>query len=264
MAPAAPRTNLPIVLGAMTIGGEGQQQSRIHSIPEASTFIDTFTSHGHRELDTSRFYGLGTSEQMLGQLEPSWQTRGIRMQTKFYPSAVVPGNFPVERFSLTPEDMEKNLKLSLAALKAEDSGLDMWYLHAPDRKTPIEVTLKGANELYKQGHFKRFAISNYQAWEVAQICELCDRNGWVKPSVYQGLYNGIHRAVEPELLACLRKYGIGFYAYNPVAGGFLTDKFRRDTAQVETGSRFDSETWQGKGYRARSVLLLPTEIVQTF
>jgi aflatoxin B1 aldehyde reductase len=60
------------------------------------------------------------------------------------------------------------------------------------------------------------------AWEVAQICEICDRNGWIKPSVYQGIYNAIHRAVEPELFPCLRHYGMAFYNYNPLAGGVHT------------------------------------------
>jgi aflatoxin B1 aldehyde reductase len=101
------------------------------------------------------------------------------------------------------------------------------------------------------GHFNRFGISNYAAWEVAQICELCDRNGWIKPTAYQGVYNALHRAVEPELFPCLRKYGISFYEFNPLAGGFLTDRYQRTTAAHETGSRFDPERVQGTMYRKR-------------
>ena len=52
-------------------------------------------------------------------------------------------------------------------------------------------------------------------WEVAQICELCRANGWIQPTAYQGIYNAIHRKVEPELFPCLRYYGIAFYAFNP-------------------------------------------------
>lgn len=43
------------------------------------------------------------------------------------------------------------------------SSIDMWYLHGPDRTTPYEVTLKAVNDLYKEGKFKRFGISNYMA-----------------------------------------------------------------------------------------------------
>jgi aflatoxin B1 aldehyde reductase len=65
------------------------------------------------------------------------------------------------------------------------------------------------------------------------------------------VYNALHRAVEPELFECLRHYGISFYAYNPLAGGYLTDRYHRDTAEVEAGSRFDPERFQGQAFRKR-------------
>ena len=91
----------------------------------------------------------------------------------------------------------------------------MWYLHGPDRTTPYEETLRAVNELYKEGKFKRFGISNYMSWEVAEIVGICRANGWVQPTVYQGIYNAIQRKVEPELFPCLRKFGIAFYEFNP-------------------------------------------------
>jgi len=80
---------------------------------------------------------------------------------------------------------------------------------------------------------------------------VCIRNGWKRPDVYQGVYNALHRAVEPELFPCLRKYGIAFYEFNPVAGGFLTDRYNRDTQDHEAGSRFDPSRKQGANYRKR-------------
>lgn len=68
------------------------------------------------------------------------------------------------------------------------------------------------------------------------MCELCEKNGWLKPSVYQGLYNGFHRADEAELFPCLRYYGLSFYCFNPLAGGFLTSRYTRDMAEFEEGS----------------------------
>ena len=127
----------------------------------------------------------------------------------------------------------------------------MWYLHAPDHNTPYEDTLREVNNLYQQGYFRRFGISNYSAWETAQICEICIRNGWKKPDVYQGVYNALHRAVEPELFPCLRYYNISFYEFNPLAGGFLTDRYQRETAHHEEGSRFDPTKTQGANYRGR-------------
>ena len=93
----------------------------------------------------------------------------------------------------------------------------MWYLHGPDRSTPFEVTLKAVDELHKEGKFKRFGISNFMSWEVAEIVTICRQHGYIQPTVYQGYYNAIQRKVEPELFPCLRKFGISFYAFSPRA-----------------------------------------------
>ena len=140
--------------------------------------------------------------------------------------------------------------ISMKSLKTDK--VDLWYLHAPDRSVPYEVTLKAVNDLYQEGYFKRFGLSNYMAWEVAQICELCRTKGWKQPDVYQGVYNALHRAVEPELFPCLRYYGMAFYAYNPLAGGYLTSRYKREDKDGDTaGSRFDTGKWQGRSYRNR-------------
>ncbi|KAF2102305.1 Aldo/keto reductase [Rhizodiscina lignyota] len=246
MAEPAPTTALKIVFGAMTIGKEGAEQARVYTHEEAGAILDTFCAHHHAELDTARSYGGGTSEEMLGELE--WQKRGIIMQTKLSPRAKIglPDGVTTNH---SPEHLRRGLEMSLKALKTDK--IDMWYLHAPDRNTPYEVTLREVNALHKEGKFDRFGISNFMAWEVAQMWEICDRNGWIKPSVYQGVYNALHRAMEPELFYCLRHYGIAFYAYNPLAGGYLTDKYHRQQTDHELGSRFDPERHQGVLYRRR-------------
>jgi aflatoxin B1 aldehyde reductase len=98
---------------------------------------------------------------------------------------------------------------------------------------------------------KRFGISNYTSWEIAQICEICDRNGWIKPIAYQGVYNVLHRAVEAELFPCPRKYGLAFYEFNPLAGGYLTSRYTGDMVdgELEEGSRFDPNRKRGQNYR---------------
>ena len=161
----------------------------------------------------------------------------------------------------------------------------MWYLHGPDRTTPFEITMKAVDELYKEGKFKRFGISNYmscvtfrtsyslccsmftfvrhrhRSWEVAEIVGICKANGYIQPTAYQGIYNAMHRKIEPELFPCLRKFGISFYEFNPcespfslsppyenfiltslpflVGGGFFTGRYRSMQDNAEPGSRFD-------------------------
>lgn len=221
----------------------GAEQARVHSLDEAGKILDVFQAHKHVEIDTARTYGGGSSEEYLAALD--WESRGIVLDTKLSPNGI---NL---KYTHSPSDVRRGLEDSFAALKTEK--VDMWYLHAPDHSVPYEETLRAVNELYKEGRFRRFGISNYAAWEVAQISEICIRNGWKRPDVYQGVYNALHRAVELELFPCLRHYGIGFYAFNPLAGGFLTDRYQRDTAVVdlEKGSRFDPEKSQGRSYRGR-------------
>lgn len=106
-----------------------------------------------------------------------WKSRGIIVDTKLYPNKAA-------GITHTRADLRKFIEIQLKAIKAD--SFDMWYLHAPDRETPFEETFAAVDELYKEGKFKRFGISNYQSWEVAHIVGLCDKNGWIKPTAYQG------------------------------------------------------------------------------
>ncbi|KAJ8587980.1 Aldo/keto reductase [Rhizopogon salebrosus TDB-379] len=242
-----PKSALKVVMGAMTFGVEGSEGARVHELKDVEAILDIFQSHGHNEIDTARLYAFGTSEEYLGKL--NWQKRNLIMDTKHYPRSRM-GRPVEEGESLvsdhSPEGLRQNLMASLKALNTDK--VDMWYLHGPDRTIPYEVTLKAVNDLYKEGYFKALGISNYMSWEVAQMVEICKSNGYIQPTVYQGSYNAIHRTVEPELFPCLRKYGISFYAFGPLAGGFFTGRYLSRDDQVEAGGRFDPNRVQGQHY----------------
>lgn len=242
------KSTLNIVMGAMTFGEPGKEGARVHDLKDVEAILDIFRSHGHTEVDSARTYAGGTSEEYLGKID--WKSRGLKIETKLYPNASSQrwgntGNL----ISHSPEDLRLHLDRSLKALNIDQ--LEMWYLHGPDRTTPYEVTLKAVNDLYKEGKFRRFGISNYAAWEVAEIVGICRANGYIQPTAYQGIYNAIHRNVEPELFPCLRKFGISFYEFNPLGGGFFTGRYNSPDEKVEPGSRFDPEKGQGRNYRAR-------------
>lgn len=238
--------NLKIVFGAMTFGKPNTLGARVHEKEDAAVILDTFQKHGYNEIDTARIYGNGSSEEILASL--SWQGRGLIMDTKLYPSAggVLTTN---DTYTHKPEDIRRGLKNSLKALKT--SKIDLFYLHGPDRKTPFEETLREVHNLYKEGHFQRLGLSNYMSWEVAQICEICKSNGWIMPSVYQGVYHVLQRSIESELFPCLRKYNMSLYAFQPLAGGFLTGRYKREQTEFEEGSRFDPKIIQGSIHRNR-------------
>ncbi|TFY55976.1 hypothetical protein EVG20_g9115 [Dentipellis fragilis] len=214
------KSTLNIVMGSMTFGAPGKEGARVHDLKDVEAILDAFQQHGHTEIDTARVYCGGTCEEYLGKID--WQSRGLKMETKLYPVPQKSAFFN-DIINHTPENMRRHLDDSLKALNTDT--LEMWYLHGPDRSTPYEVTLKAVNEFYKEGKFKRFGISNYMA------------------------------AVEPELFPCLRKYGISFYEFNPLGGGFFTGRYHSLNDQVEAGSRFDPNRMQGQGYRKRHVPL---------
>nr|GAT49112.1 aldo-keto reductase [Mycena chlorophos] len=239
------KSALNVVMGAMTFGEAGTDGARVTELKDMEAILDVFLSHGHREVDTARMYGSGSCERVLGQID--WKAKGIIMQTKLYPAHIPAYAHIVGPH--TPEGLRKYFAMSLTALNTD--SIDIFYLHAPDRQVPFEETLKTVNELYKEGKFKRFGISNFMSWEVAEVVAICKANGFIEPTVYQGLYNAIHRAVEPELFPCLRKFGIAFYAFNPLGGGFFTGRYTGVDSETPGGTRFDPKTLFGQAYRHR-------------
>ncbi|KAK3217609.1 hypothetical protein GRF29_1g3521715 [Pseudopithomyces chartarum] len=163
----SPKTNLDIVFGAMTFGKEGEEQVRTSSLQTCASILSTYQSHGGSEIDTSRFYGNGTSETHLAAL--NWDSLGFTLATKFYPNTAGLMGRPATH--LTRDDMRAAISESLHAL-GDVEKVDLWYLHAPDRSVPLEETLAVVDELYREGKFNRWGVSNYMAWEVSAIWDI--------------------------------------------------------------------------------------------
>ncbi|TPX60995.1 hypothetical protein SpCBS45565_g07366 [Spizellomyces sp. 'palustris'] len=225
-----------VILGTMTFGtGVG---GRINDLKEIRRILDLFHSHGHIELDTARMYCDGNTEEVLGELQVQTTPPHFSVATKA---------FPFEPGMHEPERLKAQFRASLKALNTK--RVDIFYLHAPDHGIPFSQTLKAVQELYEEGTFGELALSNYAAWEVMQIWWICKSQGYVLPTLYQGMYNAITRAVEPELFPCLRELGIRFYAYNPLCGGLLSGHYKFQDAPKE--GRFDPTHTQGERYRQR-------------
>ncbi|MCJ1378132.1 hypothetical protein MMC17_001228 [Xylographa soralifera] len=242
------KTAVKIVFGAMAIGKPNTFLARITTLEDAALLIELFQKHGHDEVDTARGYGDGTAEELLAEID--WQKRGIVLDTKLYPTKGRPKMSESAReYSHAAEDVRKGLMDSLKALKADK--VNLFYLHAPERSVPFEETLGAVNALYKEGYFNQFGLSNFMSWEVAQVCEICNKNGWIKPTVYEGIYHVLQRSIEVELVPCLRHYGISLYGFQPLAAGFLTGRYTRDQKEFEEGSRFDPKQAVGQMTQGR-------------
>jgi aflatoxin B1 aldehyde reductase len=219
---------MKLILGTMTFGDQVDQAS-------AETLLETFTGAGHDELDTAHIYCEGRTEEMLGRmLTPATRSELV------IASKVNPWNDG----GLQAAEVRRQFDEILQRLGSD--SIDLLYLHSPDLDTPVAQTLEACFELFQQGKFRHFGLSNFAAWQVAEVVELCRRNGWMEPGVYQGMYNALTRDVERELFPCLRNYGLRFYAYNPLAGGLLTGK-HLSMEQIPEGGRFNRE----RGYVER-------------
>lgn len=219
---------MKLILGSMTFGEQVDRET-------ARTMIDSYLDSGNNEIDTAHIYCDGKTESMLGQLLPALRREGIYLATKVN---------PWNDGGLAPEQVNRQFDESLQRLGCD--SVDLLYLHSPDLETPVEKTLQACFEIYQRGGFREFGLSNYAAWQVAEVVETCRRHGWMRPVVYQGMYNALTRDVERELFPCLRNYGMRFYAYNPLAGGLLSGKHLSLDAIPDSG-RFVVE----RGYQER-------------
>ncbi|KAI5811360.1 putative aflatoxin b1 aldehyde reductase-like protein [Peziza echinospora] len=225
-----------VILGCMTFGPDAHNGGRVTTVEEEKRIIDYFKDRGYIELDTARVYQGGRQESFLA--EARWKESGFEVATKLYP--LTPGMHK-------PDVIRSNITTSLKELGTDT--VDIWYLHAADRSVPFEETLEEVNKLYNEGKFKVLGLSNYTAFEVAEIATVCRERGWVRPRVYQAMYNAITRGIEQELVVACRRYGLDIVVYNPLAGGFFSGKYR-DATQPSEG-RFSSQNQTGQAYRDR-------------
>ncbi|MBR3261087.1 MAG: aldo/keto reductase [Firmicutes bacterium] len=197
-----------LILGTMTFG------ESVFS-PEVGNFINAFLDAGYDELDTAYVYNDGDCERLLGEVLPNMD-RPYRIATKVNPR--ISGK-------LDADAAYKQVNESLERMRIP--SVDTVFLHFPDPATPVESVLGAMADLHDQGKFRELGLSNFPAWMVADVWHICDKNGWVKPTVFEGIYNPLTRKAETELNACLDAFGMRFSAYNPLCGGLLTGRYGR-------------------------------------
>ncbi len=195
-----------LILGTMTFG------ESVFS-PDVESFVNAFLDAGYDELDTAYVYNEGNCEKLLGEVLPVLN-RPFKIATKVNPR--ISGK-------LDADAAYKQVNESLERMKV--SSVDTVFLHFPDPATPVESVLFAMADLHDQGKYKELGLSNFPAWMVADVWHICDKHGWVKPTVFEGMYNPLTRRAEAELNACLNHFGLRFYAFNPMCGGLLTGRY---------------------------------------
>lgn len=215
---------MDLVLGTMTFGDTVDEAG-------AAAMVDAALQAGVTRIDTANGYAGGESERIVGRLVAS-----RRDQLELASKAGIPHPDAGDAAPLSARGLRACAEGSLRRLDTD--AIDLFYLHAPDRRTPLEETLRTLAELIDEGKIRSFGVSNYAAWQLAELGHLADRIGAPRPVVAQQLYNLLARRIEDEYVEFAATAGLSTMVYNPLAGGLLTGRHRYDDAAAS--GRFGS------------------------
>ncbi len=215
-------------LGCGNFGGIGSAPAFFgmgESEAQAFELMDRAVDAGITFFDTANAYGGGRSESWIGR----WlKTKGSAVRDRLLLSSKVfnsVGPGPNDR-GLSRRHILAQIDASLARLGTD--RLDMYLIHEPDPETPIEETLGALDDLVRAGKVLYLGASNIEAWRLARAlgvsrAQRLQRFGWVQNS-----YSLLDRSAEREMFPLCAEEQVGFTAFSPLAGGWLTGKYRAD------------------------------------
>lgn len=192
-------------------------------------------------LDTADMYGDGQSEDMLGQILGP-RRKDVVLATKFAGSftGMTDGPFTSRRYIMGA------VEASLKRLRTD--WIDLYQIHWPDPRTPMEETLRALDDLIHQGKVRYIGLSNHPAWQVADAQWIAKHHHLNSFVSCQDEYSLLVRGVEKELVPAMRAFGMGLLPYFPLASGLLTGKYKKDSAP-DAESRFGSASMGRLGSR---------------
>lgn len=221
----------------VSVIGLGTNRFGSASLPQegVNRVIDAALDLGINFIDTANGYQDGRSEETLGHaLKGRWDR--FVLATKFYfPIGDGPNDQGASRYH-----MLNAAEASLRRLQSDH--IDLYYVHRWDENTPIEETLRALDDLIRQGKVRYVGASNFASWQLAHANLLAEVRGWTPFVVLQSHYHMLERSVEREVLPYCRAHNVGFIPYFPLAGGFLTGKYKRGQA-APAGSRGESSSY---------------------
>jgi aryl-alcohol dehydrogenase (NADP+) len=212
-----------LCLGTMTFGKETDEKA-------SHAQLDRFVERGGNFVDTADVYSRGVSEEIIGR----WLAArpGVADQIVI----ATKGRFPMgdgpNDHGLTRTHLSRALDASLRRLGVET--IDLYQAHAWDPVTPLEESLRFFDDAVRAGKIRYVGVSNFIGWQLQKAATLTELRGLAPLVTLQPQYNLLVRDIEFELLDVCRNENIGILPWSPLAGGWLTGKYRRD--QTPTGS----------------------------
>ena len=236
-----------LILGCGNFGGIGSAPAFFglgEGEREAGELLDRAWDLGVRAIDTADAYGGGRSEHYIG----AWLARrgsAVRAEVLVSTKVFNPvGPSPNER-GLSSVHILRQIDASLRRLSTD--YIDLYLIHDVEPGTPWEETMRALDAVVRAGKVRYIGASNAAAWQVASANGVAELRGWSRFGWVQNPYSLMDRAVEREMLPYCAAGGLGFTAFSPLAGGWLTGKYRQDVA-FPTGSRMTLRPEPYAGY----------------
>lgn len=213
----------PLCLGAMMFGqwGEPDHAAAVKVIHRA---LDA----GINFIDTADVYSRGESEEIVGQALAGGRRDEVIVVTKFHAPMDVamgePGGDPNQRGNSRRWIM-REVEASLRRLGTD--WIDLYQVHRPDPDTAVEETLSALTDLQRQGKIRAFGSSTFPAADIVEAQWSAERRALGRFVTEQPPYSILVRGIEADLLPVAQRYGMGVLPWSPLAGGWLTGRYRK-------------------------------------
>ncbi|HML20372.1 MAG TPA: aldo/keto reductase [Aggregatilinea sp.] len=227
------RTGLKVselCLGTQTFGW-GADEPTAHRM--ASRFMDA----GGNFFDTSNIYNEGQSETILG----SWLKDQDRAQVVIASKVFFPAGKGPNDTGLTRKHIFHQIDASLRRLQTD--YIDIYQTHCWDASTPLEETLRAMDDLVTMGKIRYVGASNYTPSQLMRSLMLSEKHDWARMDCLQPEYSLLVRSPEWELLPLCQEQGVGVIAWSPLAGGWLTGKYRRNQPPPSDSRAGRADRW---------------------
>jgi aryl-alcohol dehydrogenase-like predicted oxidoreductase len=227
-----------LCLGVMTFGWNIKEQE------DANRLVDAAMDGGINFFDTANVYSRGVSEQMLGKaLKQNGKRDSIILATKVHGKMddEDPNAWNNHRRNII-QQCDESLK------RLQTDYIDLYQIHRPDSDVPIDETLRALDDLIRAGKIRYLGASTFASWQIVESLWVSKEYGLNRFICEQPPYHLLDRRIERELIPVAQNYGIALIPWSPLAGGFLTGKYRRDQAAPK-GSRFETpDDWSKKHF----------------
>jgi aryl-alcohol dehydrogenase-like predicted oxidoreductase len=208
-------------LKVSAIGLGTNQLGRKVDLASAKNIIHAALDAGINFIDTADIYSNGRSEEFIGEALSGRRAQALIATKVSHPM----GDGPNQRGASRHHILE-GVEASLRRLKTD--YIDLYQIHTWDSGTPIDETMRALEDLVRWGKVRYIGASNFSAWQLVRANDLAEFHGWLRFVSIQPHYHMLERGIESELIPACQYFQIGILPYFPLAGGFLTGKYRPD------------------------------------